>query len=148
MYARQLVVLALALATSTMANPVPRVDNAEDLEDTEVRDVFQKSTAAKTPGCTTVIPILPAWTWGPTRTIWTTTTTATAHVDCGLCTAIARTYLNLGVPPVVIFNDTTTVAVPSTTTVLRCATTTSIATATPASAVSKLPVSTPTPKAV
>lgn len=61
-------------------------------------------------------------TFGPTRTVWTTTETATSSLDCGGCSHLTVDMIPLGVPPVVIFKETTTLAQPTTTTVFCCAT--------------------------
>lgn len=148
MYTSQLLGITIALVGASMANPVPQMDNVAAIGDLDGRDVIYDPTATSPSACTTVIPILPSWTWGPTRTIWTTTTTATKDVDCGRCTAIARTYFPFGVPPVVIFTTTTTVAGPSPTTVLRCGKPTGIASAAPGPAVTKAPEHTLTPSAL
>ncbi|EFY85768.1 hypothetical protein J3458_005360 [Metarhizium acridum] len=99
----QLLALAVALATSTMANPVPN------------------PAAADEPACTTTMIMGPKWTSGPTRTVWTSTTTATSEVDCGGCNDVTQSTLFLGVGPVVEFTTTTTMAEPSTTTAYACA---------------------------
>ncbi|KAH6880378.1 hypothetical protein B0T10DRAFT_551613 [Thelonectria olida] len=71
--------------------------------------------------CPTTIHILPPMTAGPTRTVWTTTSTQTVTIDCGGCTTYSVSYVHLGPGPVVIYTTTTTVAQPSVTTALKCA---------------------------
>ncbi|KAI9163804.1 hypothetical protein HJFPF1_05431 [Paramyrothecium foliicola] len=70
--------------------------------------------------CTRLLLEPPALTWGPTRTVWTKTDTYTETVECSGCPNLVHSILPLGVPPVVIFNATTTVDTASTTTVFEC----------------------------
>ncbi|PHH80032.1 hypothetical protein CDD82_2016 [Ophiocordyceps australis] len=70
--------------------------------------------------CTTVLPLFPHITMGPTRTVWTSTATHTQSIDCAGCSKLTISYLPLGVPPVAIFKTTVTAATPTTTTVLAC----------------------------
>ncbi|OAA46151.1 hypothetical protein NOR_02904 [Metarhizium rileyi] len=105
--------LALALVTSTIANPVPQGGRNEHVE-------FEAREDAS-PGCMKTMPLIEAFTWGPVETIWTTTTTTTHSVDCGTCTAVTSNYLHFGPGPVIFFTKTTTVAEPSTSIVLACA---------------------------
>ncbi|QPH04694.1 hypothetical protein C2857_001904 [Epichloe festucae Fl1] len=108
MYAGQLIGFAMAMASAANANPDAQTYNAGDEHE------------ASPPGCTKTIFGIPPWTAGPTRTIWTTTTTSTKYVDCGGCTAVARSYLPLGPGPVLLFTTTVTAAEPKTTSVLAC----------------------------
>lgn len=108
MYAGQLIGLAMAMASPASANPDPQTDKAGDEHE------------ASPPGCTKTIFGIPPWTTGPTRTIWTTTTTSTKYVDCGGCTAVAKSFLPLGPGPVLLFTTTVTAAEPRTTSVLAC----------------------------
>ncbi|GJN70651.1 hypothetical protein VFPFJ_08847 [Purpureocillium lilacinum] len=61
------------------------------------------------------------FTWGPTSTVWTATTTTTHHVDCGPCTALHVSRVHLGVGPQIIYTTTVTATVPTTTTMYACA---------------------------
>ncbi|CAG9977929.1 unnamed protein product [Clonostachys byssicola] len=70
--------------------------------------------------CQSVLPILPKFTFGPTRTIFTTTTTHTSTVDCGFCEDVVPVMMPLGIPPVVLFNATTTASIPYVTTEYEC----------------------------
>lgn len=70
--------------------------------------------------CQSVLPILPKFTFGPTRTIFTTTTTHTSTVDCGICEDVVPMIVPLGIPPVVLFNATTTASTPLVTTEYEC----------------------------
>ncbi|VUC22408.1 unnamed protein product [Clonostachys rosea] len=70
--------------------------------------------------CQSVLPILPKFTFGPTRTVFTTTTTHTVTVDCGICEDVVPVLLPLGIPPVVLFNATTTATIPYVTTEYEC----------------------------
>ncbi|QUC15961.1 uncharacterized protein UV8b_00202 [Ustilaginoidea virens] len=99
----QMLSLAVALAAVATANPLPEQE-------------------APTGGCTKTIAVLPPFTWGPTSTVWTTTTTLTRPVDCGGCTSVATRDIEVGPGPVVFFTTTVTATGPSTTTVLACAT--------------------------
>lgn len=62
----------------------------------------------------------PHFTWGPTRTVWTSTTTVTQEVDCGGCSDLQIVHLPFGPGPAVFFNTTVTATTASTTTVAAC----------------------------
>jgi hypothetical protein len=153
----QILALAMAMAGTTLAKPVPPTEDgavasvtyhsqlpvAQAAPTVVARAGTDEGAKASVPhllpsflpraaggdGCTTTLPILAAWTWGPTRTFWTATSTTTHYLDCGHCTAVATTFLNVGVPPVVIFRATTTAADATTTTVLGCQSTAAAVTA-------------------
>ncbi|CAH0058573.1 unnamed protein product [Clonostachys solani] len=73
--------------------------------------------------CQSVLPILPKFTFGPTRTVFTTTTTHTSTVDCGICEDVVPVIVPLGIPPVVLFTATTTASTPYVTTEYECGST-------------------------
>lgn len=62
----------------------------------------------------------PHYTWGPTLTIWTSTTTVTEKINCEGCTSVQLDYLHFGPGPVISFNTTVTAATPSTLKVPAC----------------------------
>ncbi|KAM3515920.1 hypothetical protein MY11210_000460 [Beauveria gryllotalpidicola] len=70
--------------------------------------------------CTTTVMRAAQYTWGPTDTVWTSTTTATEEVDCHGCDAVQTAYWPMGPGPVVFFSTTVTAATPSTATTLVC----------------------------
>ncbi|KAH0599754.1 hypothetical protein MHUMG1_02544 [Metarhizium humberi] len=113
----QLLVLAVALATSTMANPVPEMGN-----DPAARGALNNPAAPDEPACTTTMPVFAKMTFGPTSTVWTSTATSTESVDCGGCNEVQTSVVYVGPGPVVFFTTTTTAETASTTTVLACAT--------------------------
>ncbi|KID88700.1 hypothetical protein MGU_04043 [Metarhizium guizhouense ARSEF 977] len=113
----QLLALAVALATSTMANPVPEMGN-----DLAARGALNNPAAPDEPGCTTTQVMFPQFTAGPTSTVWTSTATFTKSVDCGGCNEVQKSTLNMGPGPVVFFTTTVTAETASTTTVYACST--------------------------
>ncbi|KIE02445.1 hypothetical protein MAJ_01479, partial [Metarhizium majus ARSEF 297] len=113
----QLLALAVALATSTMANPVPEMGN-----DPAARGALNNPAAPAAPGCTTTQIVFPQFKAGPTSTVWTSTATFTESVDCGGCNQVRTSTLNMGPGPVVFFTTTVTAEAASTTTVVACAT--------------------------
>ncbi|KAL6910296.1 hypothetical protein GGI43DRAFT_6782 [Trichoderma evansii] len=77
--------------------------------------------------CTARVLQVPKLNIGPTRTIFTTTTTTDRIVNCGTCTNNSPIPIPLGVPPVAVFKTTVTAVEPYTETELVCGTpTTSI----------------------
>ncbi|KND91651.1 hypothetical protein TOPH_03687 [Tolypocladium ophioglossoides CBS 100239] len=132
--------LLLALAGLAPANPLPPRDdvnaNAERGQDFAVvldNDHAGASASASASGeCTKLILKAPDWTWGPTKTLWTTTATSTRIIDCGGCDKYTMSYLFFGVPPVVIFDATTTATGPSITIEVKCGHPTATITSTPA----------------
>jgi hypothetical protein len=76
--------------------------------------------------CTARVFQVPKINLGPTRTIFTTTTTASRIVNCGTCTNASPIPIPLGVPPVAIFKTTVTATEPFTATELVCGTTTDV----------------------
>lgn len=93
-----------ACLAAVSANPLP-ADQAEQQANEQ---------------CTSTAMIFPTFTFGPVRTVYTATTTATHLVDCGACDHLALSRVHLGVGPVAFFTTTTTAATPSTTTALKC----------------------------
>lgn len=73
--------------------------------------------------CTARVLEVPKLNIGPTRTIFTTTTTTDRIVNCGTCTNNSPIPIPLGVPPVAVFKTTVTAVEPYTTTELVCGTT-------------------------
>ncbi|PHH63751.1 hypothetical protein CDD81_5516 [Ophiocordyceps australis] len=106
--------LAVALAGLASAQAIPSDD---DVYPIVLTNTNVPATATQ---CTTVLPLFPHITLGPTRTVWTSTATATQSLDCAGCSKLTISYLPLGVPPVAIFHTTVTAAEPTTTTVLAC----------------------------
>ncbi|KAL7923075.1 hypothetical protein ACQKWADRAFT_66410 [Trichoderma austrokoningii] len=86
--------------------------------------------------CTARVLQVPKLNIGPTRTIFTTTTTTDRIVNCGTCTNHSPIPIPLGVPPVAVFSATVTAVEPYTETELVCgtSTTTSPSSAKPATA--------------
>ncbi|KAH6610136.1 hypothetical protein Trco_000156 [Trichoderma cornu-damae] len=74
--------------------------------------------------CTARILQAPEFNLGPTRTVYTTTTTALRIVNCGACTNVSPISIPLGVPPVAVFTTTITAKEPYTDTEFVCGTTT------------------------
>ncbi|KAL9489581.1 hypothetical protein ACSS6W_001858 [Trichoderma asperelloides] len=72
--------------------------------------------------CTARVLQVPKLNIGPTRTIFTTTTTTDRIIDCGPCTNNSPIPIPLGVPPVAIFKTTVTAVEPYTETELVCGT--------------------------
>ncbi|PNP39025.1 hypothetical protein TGAMA5MH_09251 [Trichoderma gamsii] len=72
--------------------------------------------------CTARVLQVPKLNIGPTRTIFTTTTTTDRIVNCGICTNNSPTPIPLGVPPVAVFKTTVTAVEPYTETELVCGT--------------------------
>lgn len=115
--------IVLALAGLASANPLPPRDdvsiNAESGQ--EFAFLLDNDRSGDSPGqCPKVVVRAPVWTWGPTRTVWTTTATATQIIDCGGCDQLTISDLFLGHGPVVFFTATTTATEPSITTELKC----------------------------
>ncbi|EQL03406.1 hypothetical protein OCS_00865 [Ophiocordyceps sinensis CO18] len=105
-----LVAIAACLATVS-ANPLPAG---------EAEMLANSPDVARASDCTTTVAIFPTFTFGPVRTVYTATTTATHLVDCGGCDHLALSYIHLGVGPVVFFTTTVTAPTPAVTTVLEC----------------------------
>ncbi|KAG5957478.1 hypothetical protein E4U58_005984 [Claviceps cyperi] len=122
MYAANIIGLALALA---MQQP-GAVARPADPADLQLGDGdFIKlpwPPATQTLGCTTTLYRFLPFIWGPTRTIWTTTTTSTESINCGPCTAVTTAIIPDGPGPVVQFNTTITEKRPSPATAFACAT--------------------------
>lgn len=74
----------------------------------------------ETGGCGRIIHKVAAFTFGPTKTVWTTTETVTQTVDCGECGRVEITQIPMGPGLVIFFENTTTVAEPSLTTTYVC----------------------------
>ncbi|KAM0465063.1 hypothetical protein ACHAPV_002058 [Trichoderma viride] len=72
--------------------------------------------------CTARVLQVPKLNIGPTRTIFTTTTTTDRIVNCGTCTNNSPIPIPLGVPPVAVFKTTITAVEPYTETELVCGT--------------------------
>lgn len=72
--------------------------------------------------CTARVLQVPKLNIGPTRTIFTTTTTTDRIVNCGTCTNNSPIPIPLGVPPVAVFKTTVTAVEPYTETELVCGT--------------------------
>lgn len=80
----------------------------------------EATPAPSTSGCTKQLFHAQAFTWGPVRTIWTSTATVTRKVNCGPCTALQLNYFPQGPGPVVFFPTTVTATTASTTTIPVC----------------------------
>ncbi|KAM4062129.1 hypothetical protein HRG_008978 [Hirsutella rhossiliensis] len=116
---RRGVLLAIAACLAAVsANPLP-ANEAAAIPEAEML-VKEQPDAVRASECTTTVPVFPTFTFGPVRTVYTTTTTATHLVDCGGCNHLALSYVHLGVGPVVFFTTTTTAQTPAATTVLEC----------------------------
>ncbi|KAG6176718.1 hypothetical protein E4U25_007403 [Claviceps purpurea] len=129
MHAANIMGLALAIAMQQLgavARPADPVDPNSPPVDLQPGDGdFIKlpwPPATKTLGCTTTLYELPPFIWGPTRTIWTTTTTSTESINCGPCTAVTTAIIPDGPGPVVHFNTTITEKRPSPATAFACKT--------------------------
>ncbi|KAG6064504.1 hypothetical protein E4U32_000205 [Claviceps aff. humidiphila group G2b] len=122
MYAANIIGLALAIAAQqpgAVAQPADPV-HLQSGDGDFIK--FPWPPATKTLGCTTTLYELPPFIWGPTRTIWTTTTTSTESINCGPCTAVTTAIIPDGPGPVVHFNTTITEKKPSLATAYACAT--------------------------
>ncbi|KAG6054426.1 hypothetical protein E4U17_003795 [Claviceps sp. LM77 group G4] len=122
MYAANIIGLALAIA---MQQPGAVARPADPVDVQPVDGDFIKlpwPPATQTLGCTTTLYTFPPFIWGPTRTIWTTTTTSTDYIECGPCTAVTTSVVPDGPGPVVHFNTTITEKKPSPATAFACAT--------------------------
>ncbi|KAM0257866.1 hypothetical protein ACHAQJ_004170 [Trichoderma viride] len=86
-------------------------------DDADTRVFFQGQGSEN---CTARVLQVPKLNLGPTRTIFTTTTTASRIVNCGTCTNASPVPIPLGVPPVAIFHTTVTATEPFTATELVC----------------------------
>lgn len=104
------ILVALVAVGAAMAKPV--ATNA-GLEPTRAGDSSPSS-------CARTVFHAPQFTWGPTKTVWTSTTTATKAVYCGGCDELEITTLAFGPGPVVFFTTIVTASTASTTTVLVC----------------------------
>ncbi|KAL7902630.1 hypothetical protein HDV63DRAFT_24536 [Trichoderma sp. SZMC 28014] len=94
--------------------------------------------------CTARVLQVPKLNIGPTRTIFTTTTTTDRIVNCGTCTNNSPIPIPLGVPPVAVFKTTITAVEPYTETELVCGTpTTSTSIEEPAKATATTTTSVP-----
>ncbi|KJZ79448.1 hypothetical protein HIM_00917 [Hirsutella minnesotensis 3608] len=111
---RSAVLAVAACVASVSANPMPAAEAAV------VKDfgVVEQPAASH---CTTTVAVLPHFTAGPVKTVWTSTETAIRIMDCGACDAVDLRYIPLGPGPVVFFTTTVTAATPSITNVLQCA---------------------------
>lgn len=98
----------------------PRIGHPPRAVLEERRVAVAAAAVATATSCPKLIPYLPKLTWGPTKTVWTTTSTHTNTIDCGPCSTYSLLYVPIGVPPVIIFTTTTTAVAPSVTTVLEC----------------------------
>ena len=109
-------VLSATLACSSAIHP------SEDTAALRHRDNIEKvdAVAGADDTCTSVKFIHLPLSFGPTQIVHTTTSTSTETVDCGSCADVRPTYLALGVPPVAIFDATTTVDEPSVATEYVC----------------------------
>ncbi|KAG6016241.1 hypothetical protein E4U54_001912 [Claviceps lovelessii] len=85
-------------------------------------DFHLPTQPVQTAGCTLTMWELPQFNLGPTRTVYTTTTTATDAVDCGICTAVTTALFPDGPGPVAHFTTTVTEPYPTTVTDYKCAT--------------------------
>lgn len=72
--------------------------------------------------CEKVLVQPQSFTFGPTSTVYTTTSTVTESIDCGTCNKVKPTVLAFGPGPVVHFEATTTVAEPALETAYVCQT--------------------------
>lgn len=72
--------------------------------------------------CTATIFSVPSIDLGPTRTVYTTTTTTPRTVHCGNCTNASPVPLPVGVPPVALFTTTVTATEAYTEAELVCST--------------------------
>jgi hypothetical protein len=121
--------LAAALASIAVANPLPQggtIARGEGVVDemTEYADFENDSGVLlkRDDDCTARVLQVPKINIGPTRTIFTTTTTTDRIVNCGTCTNNSPIPIPLGVPPVAVFKTTITAVEPYTETELVCGT--------------------------
>ncbi|KAL7795157.1 hypothetical protein V8C37DRAFT_45459 [Trichoderma ceciliae] len=115
----------LPLEASDRRRNVRRLDEAMDFVDfDDDAGVLFQGDEDDGENCTARVFQVPKINLGPTRTVFTTTTTASRIVDCGTCTNASPIPIPLGVPPVAIFKTTVTAKEPYTETELVCGATT------------------------
>ncbi|KAJ6780978.1 hypothetical protein PWT90_05403 [Aphanocladium album] len=78
------------------------------------------SGSGSTTSCPKHLFHAPAFTWGPTSTVWTSTATVTHKINCGGCDTLQINYLPLGPGPAVFFTTTVTASTASTMTIPVC----------------------------
>ncbi|KAG5950828.1 hypothetical protein E4U53_004326 [Claviceps sorghi] len=119
MFGAKLIGLVAAVAVAVVADEGHKGERVISLPGPFRPDPLFKQ-GPQTKGCTYTVYTAHPWNLGPTRTLYTTTTTTTDGVNCGVCDHVTAKPFPDGPGPVAHFTTTIVAATPTTVEAFTC----------------------------